>query len=287
MGVAPLLTGCLSTTRHVAISKRPDVVMDATLEELIKRVDTQFDAIKTLNASVMLSVSTGGARTAGVVKDYTTLRGYILVRQPEDLRVILMAPVLGTRTLDMVSDGKKFTLLLMIPTTKTRALTGVDTVSTPSKNPLENLRPGIFFDALLVRSIASDELVTLTESSRMVEPETRKREAILEPDYDVTVLRPKVGQTLERVRVIHINRTDLEPYQQDIYDNKGRIATTVQYAKYQKFGDLTFPTDILITRPVDEYTLRIAVQKLTAGQKMDDDQFELPIPSGVTVETLK
>lgn len=261
--------------------------MDATLEELIQRVDAQFQAIQTINASVTLAVSTGGARTAGVVKDYTTLRGYILVRRPEDLRVILMAPVLGTRTLDMVSDGKKFTLLMMVPTAKTRAMTGLDTVTTPSKNPLENLRPGIFFDALLVRSIPSEEYVTLTESSRTVAPETRKQEAVIEPDYDVTVLRPKSGKTLERVRVIHINRVDLQPYQQDIYDTMGRIVTTVQYAKYQKFGELSFPTDIVITRPQDEYTLRISVQKLTAGQKMEDDQFDLPIPSGVAVETLK
>ena len=284
LGVAPWLTGCISTTRYVKVSPAPSIVRSASVDYLVKQLDRQFDAIKSLNASVLIQVSTGGARTGGEVKDYTSLRGYILVRKPEDLRVILLAPVVGTRVIDMVSDGTKFSLLLP---TRNKVMKGTDVVTTPSKNPLENLRPGIFFDALLVRSVGPEEFVTLTESSRMLAPETKHHDAILEPDYDVTVLRTKSGKTLQRLRVVHINRVDLEPYQQDIYDENGRLVTTVQYSNYQKFGDLEFPTEIVINRPIDEYTLKVTVQKLTPNQKMDDDQFELEIPSGVTVETLK
>ena len=284
LGLAPLLTGCISTTRHVQILKTAPIVQNATLDQVVERLDTQFDAIQTLNASVLIQVSTGGARTGGDIKDYTSFRGYIFVRKPFDLRVVLLVPVLGTRALDMVSDGTQFTLLLP---TKNRALTGLDVVTTPSKNALENLRPGIFFDALLVRSIDPDHLVTLTQSSRTLEPESRKHEAILEPDYDVTVLKQKAGKQLERLRVIHINRVDLQPYQQDIYDEAGRIVTTVQYANYQRFGDLRFPTEIIINRPSDEYTLKVTVQKLIPNQKMEDDQFQLQIPETITVEKMK
>ena len=121
----------------------------------------------------------------------------------------------------------------------------------------------------------------------MVEPETKKHDAIYEPDYDLSVLKMKQGHTLERLRTIHISRVDLEPYQQDIYDESGKIVTAVQYTKYQAFGDLQFPTEIAIDRPLDKYSLKVLVQKLTANQKIDDDQFELQLPSGVTVETLK
>jgi outer membrane lipoprotein-sorting protein len=286
LGSAPLLTGCLSTTRHVQVIQTAPVVQNATLDDLVSKVDSQFNAIKTLNASVVMAVSTGGARTGGEVKDYTTVRGYILVRKPEDLRVILLTPVISTRMMDMVSNGQKFTLLMATPS-RTRALTGTDVVTTPSKNPLENLRPGVFFDALLVRSILPDEFVTLTESARTLAPETKHHEAIMEPDYDVTVLKHKSGKTLERLRVIHISRVDLEPYQQDIYDQQGRLVTTVQYSAYQKFGELRFPTQIVINRPLDEYTVKITVQKLTPNQEMEDNQFELELPAGVTIETIK
>ena len=266
------------------VLKTAPVVQNATLDQVVDRIDAQFDAIHTLNASVLIQVSTGGARTGGDIKDYTSFRGYIFVRKPLDLRVILLVPVLGTRALDMVSDGTQFTLLLP---TRNRALTGLDVVTAPSTKPLENLRPGIFFDALLVRSVDPEHFVTLTESSRTMEPESRKHEAILEPDYDLTVLKQKSGKQLQRLRVVHINRVDLQPYQQDIYDEAGRIVTTVQYTNYQRFGDLRFPTEIVINRPFDEYTLKVTVQKLTPNQKMDDDQFQLQIPDTITVEKMK
>lgn len=282
--LAPVLTGCISSTRYVKVHAAPAVVRTATIDELVAKVDKQFEAIKTLNASVTIAASTAGA-AAGEVKDYSAFRGYIFVRKPEDMRVILMVPILG-RALDMVSTGKDFTLLMMLPS-KTRAIKGTDTITTPSKNPLENLRPGVFFDALIVRSIGDDEYVTMTESSRVVEPETKKHEAISEPDYDISVLKMKAGHTLQRLRTIHISRVDLEPYQQDIYDDTGKIVTTVQYSKYQTFGDLQFPTEIAIDRPVDKYSLKVVVQKLTPNQKIEDDQFDLQLPTGVTVETLK
>ena len=284
LGLASLLGGCRYTTRHIDIPKVAPVVQIATLDQVVDRIDAQVDAIKTLNASVSIAVSTGGAHTGGDIKDYTTLSGYIFVRKPQDLRVVLQIPVLGSRALDMVSDGTKFTLYLP---TKSRALTGLDVVTTPSQNSLENLRPGIFFDALLVRSIDPGQFVSLTESSRTMEPESRRHEAILEPDYDLTVLKQISGQRLQRLRVVHINRVDLQPYQQDIYDEAGRIVTTVQYSSYQRFGDLRFPTQIVINRPADEYTLKITVTKLTPNQKLDDDQFQLQIPETITVEKMK
>ena len=44
--------------------------------------------------------------------EYTSLKGYIFVRKPGDLRVLLQLPVMGSRALDMVSDGRQFTLLI-------------------------------------------------------------------------------------------------------------------------------------------------------------------------------
>ncbi len=282
--LAPGLTGCISSTRYVKVHAAPPIVMSMPVENLVDKVDKQFDAIKTLNVVGTVAASTAGA-TAGEVKDYSAFRTYIFVRKPDDLRVVLTVPLIG-RALDMVSTGKDFTLLMVLPN-KTRAIKGTDTVTVPSKNPLENLRPGVFYDAFMVRSIGPDENVMMTESTRLVEPETKKHDAVYEPDYDLAVMKKGPGRTMVRLRTIHISRTDLQPYQQDIYDETGRIVTTVQSAKYQAFGDLQFPTEIAIDRPVDKYSLKVVVQKLTANQKIEDDQFELQLPAGVTVETLK
>ena len=100
--------------RHTyRVQKAPPVanVKSATLDELIHQIQGRFDAIKTMNASVDIITSTGG-RKQGKVTVYTTFSGYILLRKPEDLRVLLFLPVVHTRAIDMVTDGKTFKMMI-------------------------------------------------------------------------------------------------------------------------------------------------------------------------------
>ena len=92
---------------------------------------------------------------------------------------------------------------------------------------------------------------------------------------------------LQTTRVIHINRVDMLPFQQDIYDDQGRVVTQAMYENYQAYGDLQFPSVITIKRPLDEYSLKIDVTKLTLNGKLDDDQFELKMPPGVPVQKME
>lgn len=286
--VAMMLSGCLSVRTHsVAKTVLAPDVRNASLQDLQKQLQAEYDTIQTLNLAVDITATTGGQHL-GEVKELPTFAGYIFLRKPGDLRVLMLLPVIRSRALDMVSDGKDFKLLISAP--KSRAITGPDSVTTPSKNGLENLRPNIIRDALEIPPVGPDEYVALTENSRVVAPARGKKEAVEEPDYDVSVLRLKPGQTaghvLERVRVIHFSRVTLLPYQQDIYDPQGRIATSITYDKYQKFGELRYPGSILIKRPLDEYTLRIDVGKLVANSKLDDEQFALKIPEGIPVQKM-
>jgi len=284
--LAPVLSGCVKHTRIVQQVRTPDIVMNATADDLVKRLNANFNAIQTLNTSVTLTASTGGGH-AGKVTEYTAFKGYILIRKPRDLRVIRQVPFLGSIGMEMAFDGKTFKLV--IPHNN-KAIIGTDEVKVPSKNPLENLRPHIFFDAFLVPSITPGESVALTQSERILTTDPRKNQAIEEPDYDLAVLRKPASPTgdniLETARVVHYSRVTLLPYQQDIYDEKGRIVTSVVYDNYQKFGDIDFPMSIDIRRPYDEIELKIVVTKLTANKPLDDDQFQIEIPPGTTIQQM-
>ena len=256
-------------------------------------MNAQYTAIKTINASIEIAASTGGEHQ-GEVKEIPTFSGYMFMRQPDDLRLLLLIPVLRSRALDMVSDGKTFKLL--VPP-KSRAIEGSDVVmdvpdaeaigAMKNRNAgLENLRPNIIRDALVIPPKAPLEYMTITESARSLPPAKGTKEPIEEPDYDITILREKQGQVLERVRVIHIGRVTLRPYRQDIYDHAGHIVTTVDYDKYQKFGDIDYPMSLLITRPIDAYSLKIDITKLQFNSQLDDDQFVLKFPENLKVEKL-
>ncbi len=282
LGILPALTGCLTHTHSVPLVRRADVVMDASLDHLITQVNDQFNAVQTMSASVEIVASTGGS-LKGSVTESPSFSGYLFLRKPESMRVLLLVPVLRTRALDMVSDGKDFKLL--IPS-KNKAMVGADQVITPSKNGLENLRPFVFFDSLLVRGIQDDEIVSRTSDVRIIETTGRKKELIEEPDYDLQILGQPQGHMQRTLRVIHISRANLQPYQQDIYDDSGRVVTRAFYSDYQMYGSIPFPTRIIIKRPLDQYSLTLTITKLSFNQPLDADQFDLKIPDNVTVQTM-
>jgi hypothetical protein len=63
--------------------------------------------------------------------------------------------------------------------------------------------------------------------------------------------------------------------------------TQATYENYQTYGGQQFPAVITIRRPLDEYSLKIDVMKLTLNAAFEADQFELAIPVGTTVQKLQ
>ena len=280
----PLLGGCLRTTHSVMRTYPPSIVMSQPLEQLEKDVAARYNAVQTMNASIEITASTGGG-TSGQVVQYSTFSGYLLLRKPGDLRVILFLPIAHLRALDMVTDGKTFTML--IPP-KNRAITGSNDLTKPSKNPLENLRPGVFYDSLMVRSAGEGELISRVSDNRIYQPDPRKKYFVDEPEYDLGFYRLVPGSPeLKTERVVHIGRSTLMPYQQDIYDQKGQLVTVATYENYQKFGETLFPAKITIQRPTDQLKLVLVITKLAVNQKLEDDQFQLKIPENTQVQTMQ
>ncbi len=283
IGVLPALTGCLYHTRTVPRTRVADVIMSTSLDTMAQQLASRYSAMQTFNARVDIAATTGGG-LQGKETQYTSFAGIILMRKPEFLRVILLVPVVRTQALDMVSDGNGFKLL--IPPRK-RAIVGSNTVTKQSKNGLENLRPDVFFDSMFIQGPDQDQIISMTTDIRVIESGKKKKDLIEEPAYSLQILAKPDGQTVRTLRVVHINSTDLLPYQQDIYDTNGQVITKAHYSNYQYYGNTPYPSNIIIERPRDHYSLTVNITKLTLNDKLDDDQFELKIPDNIPIETLK
>jgi outer membrane lipoprotein-sorting protein len=280
----PTLSGCFVHTRTVKQAKMPTVVMTATADELVQAVNKQCQAINSLSATVEFQASEGGPRK-GKEKTYTSFSGYILLRKPEAIRVIGLLPVLHTRAFDMASDGNTFKLLIYYP--HDHVIEGSNTLTKVAPNSVENLRPKIFFDSLLINCIQPDDLVALTtDTETKVDP--KSKQLMVYPEYDLTVVRRKPdSQELIPQRVIHFSRLDLHTTQEDIYDPKGAIQTQAIYGPTQEFGPESFPGSITIKRPLEEYQIVVTVQKLKVNLALTDDQFEIKVPEGTPVRKLE
>jgi hypothetical protein len=276
LALTPALTGCLVHTHSVLKTRPPTIVLSTSLDHLLDQVNLRYESVETMTSAVTMYACTGGA-TEGVEK-CVNFNAFIVVGKPESIQVLLKVPVISSDAMNMVSDGKTFKIL--IPHYDC-AITGSDVVTNGSQAGIYSLRPDMILDSLLIHGLEGDQDVAMTQDSRTL-PEKSHKYVIEEPDYNLEFLSPPDGKVAHAVRVIHIGRSTLLPYQQDIYNADGKVATQATYSNYQKFGDIIFPTKIFIERPLDELKLTITINKATFNQPLLEDQFKLVIPSNTT-----
>jgi hypothetical protein len=278
-----LLTGCslFPTTRKLPVPKAPVIIQTITAEDLVARLNKRWAAIDSLTAKVEFLASVSKSKE-GVATDYPSVEGVILMRKPEMLRVVGHFTVV--RLFDMASNGECFTLSMP---REDKVLKGCGPSKQKSKNTWENLRPGFFFDAMLVRGLAPDDLYSRVSDSETVEDAARKH-LFTVPEYVLTISRRKPGsQELTPLRVITFHRDDLQPYQQDIYDEEGNLETQVFYQGYQDFEGGKFPSTVTIKRPQDEIQIVLNVEDVHENQPLTDDQFVVQIPTGSKIQNVE
>jgi hypothetical protein len=278
-----LLTGCslFPTTRKLPVPKPPTITQTVSAEDLVASLNKRWDALTTLTATVEIQASVMKSKE-GLAKDYPTLHGHILMRKPSDLRVV--GQYLGVRFFDMSSDGKTFTL--SVPP-QSKVIQGSNAVNKKSANPLENLRPDFFFDAMLVRGMDPEDRYEVTADTITVEDSARKHLYSV-PEYRLGISRPKGnGLELEPRRVVYFHRDDLQPYQQDIYDSNGNLVTQVTYAGYEDFEGSKYPSSVIITRPIEEIRITLSIDSVKENQPLPDNQFVVPIPDGAKIQKME
>ena len=268
-------TGCLFRTRVVEMRTSTAKLETATRQELVDRINTEAAKIKTLNATVDIATSVGGEKK-GKVTDYEEIRGYILVRKPDMLRMIGLFPIVRNKAFDMVSEGNQFKL--SIPA-KNKFYVGHNDVVHPTANTLENLRPQVIYNALLMPEIDPQNNIAVLEDSIEIIYDAKNRKNLEQPDYVIDIVT-RAGDQWYLSRKIIFDRTNLVPHQQIIYDQSGAIVTEATYQVYQDYNGVRFPNVIQITRPLEEYSIRLTVVKLVINDPLRDDQFALQQPAG-------
>lgn len=270
------LGGCLFHT-HKVEQINLAILKNATKQDLIGYINSEAGKIQSMQATVDIDTAVGGAKK-GRVTEYEQIRGFVLARKPEMLRMIGLYPIVRNRAFDMVSDGHDFKL--WIPT-KNRFVVGRNDVMSPNPTqPLENLRPQIIYEALLLHEIGPGETAILENGTETVTDEKgRQRE---QPDYVIDVIRSH-GDDSWLSRKVIFSRTDLHPNRQLIYDELGTLVTDARYSDYKDYSGLNFPSKIEIKRPEEEYDITLTILKPGLNQPLTDDKFVLEQPAGAQV----
>lgn len=278
-----LTSGCLFRSHKVENRISSAQLKTATQQQLIDIINHEAAQIKTMNATVDIATSIGGAKK-GKVTEYQEIRGYILAEKPAMLRFIGLFPIVRNRAFDMVSDGKEFKL--SVPP-KNRFIVGRNDVINPNaKQPLENLRPQVIYDALLLREIDPQNEVAVLEGGTedVVDPKTKKLAE--QANYILNVIRRDGGSNWFLSRKIFFDRVDLAPHRQIVYDKLGNVATVADYDAFKEYNGINFPSAIRIERPQEEYEIRLKMVSLKLNEPMKPEQFQLQQPPGAQLVRL-
>ena len=279
----PALTGCASlfiSKRKLLVPIAPATVQNASADELVAELNQSWDKFQSMTATVDILASHLKTKE-GVATDYPNFRVNLLLRKPNALRVLGHAPIIQTTLFDLASDGTRFTLV--VPPKK-KIFEGLNASKGTSDIWYENLRPDPLFNSMVIRGLDADELYSVTSES-ITEEDAAKKRLLLHPEYVLSIVRRKPSSNeLYPVRVVRFHREDLLPCEQDLYDDKGVMETQVIYGPYKDFQGQKFPSTITLKRPQDEYQLVMTVERVTANPSLTDDQFQIKIPEGYTVQ---
>jgi hypothetical protein len=267
--------GCLvRRVTHVHAPGRTAPVMEASLAELVAKIQARSRAIHTMSATVDLE-PTAGSIYSGVIKEYHDVKGFILLEEPSTIRLLGQAPVVRTNVFDMVSNGEEFRLY--IPA-KQKFIVGKNAFRRPAKNSLENLRPQHILQALIVPPIDTDH-----ETTYRTNPISRTQPRRY---YVVNIVEPQSSKHMIPRRQVWFDRADLELVRTQFFEPDGTCTEDVRYSAYQDFEGVHYPAHIEINRPEEDYQVTITIEKAVFNQPIALDKFELKKPDGAELVDL-
>jgi len=270
--IAPLVVlgaaACVKKTSHVSPAAVAPPPVPASAADLLARLQKQHDAIQTFSATVELEPTTGSVYS-GVISQYHDVRAFVLIQAPADIRMLGQAPVVRATIFDMASDGKEFRV--WVPT-KNKFIVGSTEASAPAKNQLENLRPQHILEALIPPAGESSGVSYFANQER----ESGRIYYVLSfvtQDRDTSS-----ADRLALLRKVWFDASTLELVRLQFYGPAGAPVEDVRYADDQDYAGVRYPSRIELSRPAEDYSLGISIQKATFNQPIPADKFVLAKP---------
>lgn len=259
---------CISRKRVLPEEQRLLPAKTATRGELVQDLEAKSNSIQTLQGTVSLDLSGGGAKS-GVLTEYHQTTGYVVVDRPKQIRFKVVAPIVLSTIVDMVSDGRQYRVSIPV---KNQFLVGEVNAPANSKTALANLRPQHLLDGLF---IDVRPYLNKAQVKSVLEEAVQGRRS-----YYVFSFINIGGSEAQLMEKLWIDRTDMQVSRKQVFAKEGRLETDVEYLDYQSEGAESFPQTVVIQRPLEEYTVKMTFLKAAFNQKLADDTFNLERPDG-------
>jgi hypothetical protein len=261
-------------TRHgkPVVAGAAPVLKVSTRDGLNDRLANLYKAINSFQATVDMSPSVGSVYK-GSISEIKDVRGYVLFRKPDDIRIIGLLPVVRTKAFDMVSNGSDFKLHLV---SRNLFIEGSNSAPPTSKKEIENLRPDAFLSSMMVRpatpGVETPVLQDLTDEDNA---------------YYVLQFVSKSADGRPTIpRSVWFDRLDLSVARQMVFDEAGDLLSDTRYSNWTPYNGSMFPAHIDINRPKDGYGVVMDVIEMQMNIPLANDKFVLNQPEGTQLQTI-
>jgi outer membrane lipoprotein-sorting protein len=266
-------TSCLVRRRLVTRQGKHDTrpLLTATKEDLVQRIRAAFQPIRSFTVTLDMTPSLGSVYK-GEISEFPSVRGYVIFRKPDDIRIIGLDPVIHSRAFDMVSTGNEFHLSLP---SKNLFIEGRNDAPPNPKNKLENLRPAAFLQAMLIQP-----------------PDPATEAPVIEDDTDeehaffVLLILRTLPEPMVVNRAVYFDRLTLQIVRQKAFDAKGLTVSDTRYSNWKNFSGVAFPSSIDINRPEDGYGVVMQLVNMKMNNEVTDDKFVLAKPEGAQLKVI-
>ena len=271
LAITLALCGCISRTRALPPGEAPLPRMNASRTDLLSDLRRASSAVDSVVASVTLIASYGS--TTGVLTSYREIAAALVVRRPSHIRLQGESPLAFATIFDMMSDGEMFKV--WVPP-RNEFFTGTNDAVAVEENPVLNLRPQHIMEALFV------DVRDYLGNPRIMEPVIEELTEGRRSFYVLTFI-DNGGEVPEIVEKIWIDRFNLNIVRKQVFGDDGVLKTDASYRGHRDESGISFPREIFIDRPVEDYSVEIRFAQTRLNGEIGDDRFELDVPSDAEV----
>jgi hypothetical protein len=269
-------SGCLQIKTTKSVATMLKTYERLPVGDLIERVNA-LQTINSLRGTASIRLTDLKLAEEGKIEPYRPADGLIVVKRPEQVRVVIRAPIVKQNIADMVSDGQKFRIAVFQPAEYRRFLIGSNDRDYESRigelgkmeqgkrqqiSSIARVRPQHLTDALLVpkidkanvRYFASD----LLREELDIKPGLKPRPVMR--SYQILHLLTEIGDgQLRLLRQYWFDRTNTERplVKVENFNAEGGLTTITNYRNYHSLANTIFPKTIEIVRMQDQYSLEL------------------------------
>jgi hypothetical protein len=277
------VSGC--GVKHIPVDVPQSIrqAKTASLDELLEIIGNYYQISSLSCNELELAFTSSRKIESGFLEKYPTLRGHILLKRPDSIRLVLLVPITKSRLYDILSIGDQFSAWSQRDGKLYRGKNSAKKLVLENESGSKEFsvpRGSHIFQAILPQGMPLD-----TSEARVGAYEETDAQASY---YVLCYIKLTDAPKFHILRKIWIERVGFTiTRQQEFAEKDGQLLSDISYSKQTIIQGFSLPVEVHINRPVDGYKLDLQFKSWKVNPDFPSDAFELEPPPDVQIIQLK